>query len=152
MSNSLLYLDSSVLLVYLLGSAAEPTRHAAARDLFTTIDNGDLTALISLYSFQEIYSFCEDNYPVDDVPEVFRQALLRLLASPVCIKGLLTREERLIHERRFHIRDASDTPHVISALLNHCEVIVTYDDHFQDVANVVESLTPEELLQRLCSA
>lgn len=45
--------------------------------------------------------------------------------------------------------DASDQPHAISAYLHNCDAIVAYDEHFQDVADKILSLQPEELVVEL---
>jgi len=72
-----------------------------------------------------------------------------LLANEVKLVPLLTRTERLVHRRRFTIRDASDETHVIVALLQGCDALVAYDERFRDAANVMPYLRPEELLAQL---
>ncbi|MBI1926134.1 hypothetical protein HYR99_18015 [Candidatus Poribacteria bacterium] len=111
------YLDVSVLVAYLFGQLKEPIRYETMSKLFNKLYRGDLRACISLYAFQELYAFCQENYPAADVSEVFRLALLKFLAHPLQIMPLLTRHDRLIYERRFIMSDASDKPHVISAHL-----------------------------------
>lgn len=110
-----------------------------------------LDCCISLYAFQELYSFCHENYSVTDVSDAFRLALLKLLNYPLQVVPLLTRGDRLTYERRFTLSDASDKPHVISAYLAGGDAIVSYDSHFQEAADFIASLTPEELLAHLNS-
>lgn len=143
-----IYLDTSVILVYLFGRYSEPERHPVVSQLFDKIRTGQLLACISLYAFQEIYKFCQEHYQTD-VSNAFRLALLRLLEHPLEINPLLTRYERLIYERRFTISDASDSPHVISAYINRCDAIVSYDSHFDEVTDFIDSLTPETLIAQL---
>jgi predicted nucleic acid-binding protein len=143
-----IYLDTSVILVYLFGQYKEPKRHADVSQIFDRIKTGQLFACISLYAFQEIYAFCQEHYQAD-VSSVFRLALLRLLENPLEIAPLLARSERLIYERRFRISDASDSPHVVSAYINHCDAIVSYDSHFDEVTDFITSLTPETLIGQL---
>jgi len=138
-----IYLDTSVILVYLFGRYKEPERHTAVSQLFDKIRTGQLFACISLYAFQEIYRFCQEHYQAD-VSNVFRLALLRLLEYPLEIRPLLTR-----HERRFTISDASDSSYVISAYINLCDAIVSYDSHFDEVKDFLNSLTPEALIAQL---
>ncbi len=140
-----IYLDTSVILVYLFGRHPEPERYAAVSQLFDRIRAGQPFACISLYAFQEIYRFCQEHYQAD-VSNVFRLALLRLLEHPLEITPLLARYERLIYERRFTISDASDSPHVVSAYINRCDAIVSYDSHFDEVIDFINSLTPEALI------
>ncbi len=143
-----IYLDTSVILVYLFGQYTEPERHNIVSQLFDRIRMGRLTACISLYAFQEIYRFCQEHYQAD-VSNVFRLALLCLLEHPIEITPLLARYEKLIYERQFTISDASDSPHVVSAHINHCDAIVSYDSHFDEVTVFINSLTPESLIAQL---
>ena len=145
------YLDVTVLVVYLFGQLKEPNRYETVSGLFDKLQRQEWRACISLYAFQELYAFCEENYPAADVSEVFRLALLKLLAYSLQIMPLLTRHDRLIYERRFTISDASDKPHVISAHLAGCDAIVSYDQHFQEATDFIAALTPEELFVRLNS-
>ena len=64
-----------------------------------------LDCCISLYAFQELYSFCYGNYSADDVSSVFRLSLLKLLDYPLQIMPLLTRSDRLTYER---LQEATD--------------------------------------------
>ena len=57
--------------------------------------------------------------------------------------------KKIVHNRTFEMRDASDQPHVICAYLHDCDAIVAYDEHFQDVADRILHLQPEELLVEL---
>ena len=143
------YLDVSVLVVYLFGQAREPIRYRTVSNLFDKFQGSQLDCCISLYAFQELYSFCDENYSITDVSDVFRLALLKLLGYPFQIMPLLTRSDRLIYERRFTMSDASDKPHVISAYLAGCDAIVSYDSHFQEATDLITALTPEGLLAYL---
>lgn len=77
-----IYLDSSVILVYLFGRYSEPERYVAVSKLFDKIRSGQYLGCISLYAFQEIYAFCQEHYQTD-VSKVFRMALLSLLEYPL---------------------------------------------------------------------
>ena len=143
------YLDVSVLVVYLFGQAREPIRYRTVSNLFDKFQGSQLDCCISLYAFQELYSFCDENYSITDVSDVFRLALLKLLGYPFQIVPLLTRTNRLTYEHRFAMSDASDKPHVISAYLAGCDAIVSYDSHFQEANDFITALTPEELLAHL---
>lgn len=101
---------------------------------------------------QEVCAYCADSFPAELVAVVSRLAIHQLLGNQLGLVPLLNRMERLLHGRKFSIRDASDQPHVISALIHHCDVIVTYDTHFQDVADLVPCLLPEETLALLHEA
>ncbi len=132
-------------MIYLFGRYTETERHEVVSQLFDRIREGQLEACVSLYAFQVVYGFCQEHYQTE-ISNVFRLSLLRLLEYPLEINPLLTRHERLIYERLFTISDASDSPHVVSAYINRCDAIVSYDFHFNEVRNFINSLTPEELL------
>jgi predicted nucleic acid-binding protein len=51
--------------------------------------------------------------------------------------------------RRFTIADPYDALHVATAIFHNCDTIVTYDDHFQAVADVISVLSPEEILAHI---
>ena len=56
------YLDVSVLIVYLFGQTKEPIRYEAVSNLFDKFQASQLDCCIFLYAFQELYSFCNENY------------------------------------------------------------------------------------------
>ena len=43
--------------------------------------------------------------------------------------------------------DPSDIPHVISALVEGCDCIVTYDSHFNAVSDMIRVLKPEDIVE-----
>jgi len=141
-----IYVDTSVVTVWLFGKKQELTRYPATEQLFGLIETGDIQGLISLYTLQEVYAFCEDNFPSDEVRATAKLALRELLLTELDIAPLLKRTERLLHQRHFPLSDASDQPHAIIAYLNHCQAIVTYDSHFEEISQVIKVYTPEEFL------
>ena len=66
--------------------------------------------------------------------------------SPVDIRQKLIDE---ISARRFTIADSYDALHVACAIFNGCDAIVTYDSHFDTVANIITVVTPQEALTQL---
>lgn len=145
------YLDTTVVGLQVFGgfSELERQRHADVQALFARIDGGDVDATVSFYVLQELYAICAELAEGTEVEIFAREILLEILRRRVGVFRLLTREERLIHRRRFAIRDASDEPHVISALLSGCDAIVTYDTHFDDVRSLISVFTPTELIASL---
>jgi predicted nucleic acid-binding protein len=141
-----IYVDTSVVTVWLFGEKREATRYAATQRLFELIAAGNIEGLISLYTPQEVYAFCEDNFPPDEVRATAKLALRQVLLTELEIAPLLKRTERLIHQRRFPLADTSDLPHAVVAYLNHCQVIVTYDEHFAGIGPAIKVYTPEEFL------
>ncbi len=68
-----------------------------------------------------------------------------MLLTDIEIAPLLTRELKIIHSREFNMEDTSDIPHAISAFVERCDYIVTFDSHFSNL-NKIKSITPSELL------
>ncbi len=145
------YLDTSVISIQLFGdfSESERERYADVQALFARIDSGEITASVSFYVFQELYAICAELADASELEVFVREVFLELLRLKIGIFRLLTREERLIHRRRFTIRDSSDESHVVAALISGCEVIVTYDTHFEDVRDLIPVRTPSELTASL---
>ncbi|PKO24035.1 MAG: hypothetical protein CVU38_01090 [Chloroflexi bacterium HGW-Chloroflexi-1] len=141
-----IYVDTSVVAVWLFGQKSEPTRYPATQRLFDLIAAGTIEGLISLYTLQAVYAFCEDNLPPDEGRGAAKLALRTLLMTKLGIAPLLKRVERLVHQRRFPISDPSDQPHAIVAYLNDCQAIITYDAHFAEIGEVIDVFTPEECM------
>jgi predicted nucleic acid-binding protein len=142
------YIDTSVLLVYTLTQALEKRRFTATTWLFNKIAAGSLAAATSFYALHELYVFALDNAPNFPTGAAFgKEALQKILALPLQIFPLLSRAERRAHERRLtELRDASDLPHAVTALVYHCEAIVAYDHHFKAIAPIIPHKTPEDYL------
>ncbi|MBM4137366.1 MAG: hypothetical protein FJ241_11120 [Nitrospira sp.] len=144
-----IYLDTSVITVYLFGrySEIESKRFPIVARLFNLINSNKVHAVISLYSIQEIFVFCKTIFG-SEVGNIARAAFLELFKNEFSLTGLLTREERLLHRMRFIIDDLSDQPHAISAYLNNCNAIVTYDTHFLKIKDIISIYTPEEIVSK----
>ena len=143
------YLDASVVNVRLFGQEKEAERYGHVLRLFEAIDEGKVVAIVSIYTLQEICVFCRDRLAVKETEKVAWLALRELFQHELRIVPLLTRMQKMVHSRTFEMRDASDQPHAISAYLHNCDAIVAYDEHFQDVADKILSLQPEELVVEL---
>lgn len=76
-----IYLDTSVLIVYLFGKEKEPERFKAVSNLFDRANNREFQVAISLYSFQEISEYIKDTFPLSLSTETFRLSLLLLLRN-----------------------------------------------------------------------
>jgi predicted nucleic acid-binding protein len=141
-----LYIDTSVLLVYTLTQGVERKRCGATATLFARIASGSLSGATSFYALHELYVFALDNAPDFATGAAFgREALLHILSLPLQIFPLVSRTERRRHEGRFAaLRDATDLPHAIAAAVHGCEAIVTYDAHFRAIAGIVPCRTPDD--------
>jgi predicted nucleic acid-binding protein len=65
------------------------------------------------------------------------------------MKGYLDTTVVSIQRYRFTVRDPSDEPHVVTALISGCNAILTYDSHFADGQAIISVLTLDELLTSL---
>ncbi len=144
-----IYLDTSVINIYLFGrfSEVEIKKVSPVSILFKLINSGKIHAIISLYTIQEVFIFCKKIFG-SEAGSIARLALLELFNNEFVLTGLLTREERLLHRMKFNLDDLSDQPHAISAYLNKCDAIVTYDSHFQKIKDNISIYTPDEIVSR----
>ena len=143
------YLDTSALVPFLYGEFIEPARFVQMEQLFGYIEAGQITGVLSFYAFHELYEYLAANYPPDDVSDGFRHSLLELLRFPLTVAPHLDRTESNRLRRRFTIADPYDALHIATAIFHRCDAIVTYDAHFQAVADVIPVYTPEELLSHI---
>jgi hypothetical protein len=135
----LVYLDTSVLLVYTLTHSSEVKRAKIVDKLVAKISSGLIEAAASFYSLHELYIFALENVPDFDAGSSFGKAALeKILRLPIRVLPLPSRTDRRRLAGKFAaLRDASDIPHAISAYLARCEAIVAYDDPFKSIADVI---------------
>lgn len=144
----MLYVDTSVLLVYTLTQAIETDRVPATESFFAKIAAGSLFGATSFYALQEVHIFAIENAPDFPTGAAFGKAALeKILALPLLILPLVSRTERKLHARKFTaLRDSSDIPHAIAASVYRCEAIVAYDEHFRAISHLMPYKTPEDFL------
>ena len=140
----MLYIDTSVLLVYTLTQATEKNRYPDTERFFAKIIGGSLSAASSFYALHEVYIFALNNAPDFPTGAAFGKAALeKVFALPLQILPLLSRGERTRHAGKFTaLRDSSDIPHAITALVYGCEAIVAYDDHFKAISDFIPYKSP----------
>ena len=143
------YLDTTALTLLLFGQSHHPQRYGEVKALFAALDAGRLQAVVSIYALQELCAYCYANFPSEHAAVVTRLALHQVLGHEVLVVPLLTRMERIVWSRRFPMRDPSDQVHVATAYREGCDVIVTYDEHYQEIADRFSCLTAGEVLTRL---
>lgn len=144
----MLYVDTSVLLVYTLTQAIETDRVPATDSFFAKIAAGSLLGATSFYALQEVHIFAIENVPDFPTGAAFGKAALeKILALPLLILPFVSRTERKLHARKFTaLRDSGDVPHAIAASVYGCEAIVAYDEHFRAIAHILPYKTPEDFL------
>ena len=144
----MLYVDTSVLLVYTLTQTVERERYGTTSEFFARVASGSLTAATSFYALHEVHVFALDNVADFSTGAAYgRAALVQILSLPLQLFPLVSRTERRRHAARFAaLRDSSDLPHAIAAAVHGCEAIVTYDSHFDAVSAILPCRKPEDYL------
>ena len=145
------YLDTTTVILFIFGQQRHPDRYVEIAALFDALDTGRLQAVVSIYALQELCAFCYGNFPVEQAPRVTRLAFYELLGHELLLAPLLSRMDRIILSRRFPLKDTSDQAHVATAFHNGCQAIITYDQHYQDIADRFSCLTAGEALVRLAT-
>ena len=142
----MLYIDTSVLLVYTLTQAVERARHQHTEKFFAKVGEGSVSAAPSFYALHEVYVFAIDNAPNFQTGAAYGKAALeKILALPLQILPLVTRAERAGHAPMSNaLRDASDMPHAIAAFVYGCDAIVAYDEHFTAIADIIPHTQPQD--------
>ena len=143
-----LYLDTTVLIAYTLTRLIERERHADVVALIEKINAGEVVALTSFYALHEVLVFALRNAPSLELGiRIGKDALLQILQTEIGVLPMVTREERILNARTFSvIKDSSDAAHAISAYLNGCQFLVSYDKHFEDLPPLLEWKSPKDLI------
>lgn len=143
----MLYIDTSVLLVYTLTQGIETERLRATAALFDQLTAGTLLGATSFYALQEVHIFAIENAPDFLTGAAFGKAALeKILALPLLLIPLVSRVERKLYAPKFTaLRDSSDVPHAIAASVYGCEAMIAYDEHFRAISHILPYKTPEDL-------
>ncbi len=140
----MLYIETSVWAAYTVTRDREPERFIETSILIERVNAGEVQAITSLYTLIELFSIVTGNNA--DKFEGLQEAkdvLVEVLQTKVFITEMLTRQERLIHGRLFtNLVDASDIPHAISAFTYNCDMLVTYDSHFDAITDIIACVQP----------
>lgn len=59
---------------------------------------------------------------------------------------LLSRNNRLLYQEQFKMNDRTDIPHAISAFVEGCDSMITYDTHFDQISHLINVSTPENFM------
>jgi predicted nucleic acid-binding protein len=143
-----LYLDSTVLIAYTLTRLIEKERHADVVAMIEKINAGEMVALTSFYALHEVLVFVLRNAPgLDHGIRLGKDALLQILQTEIGVLPMVTREERILNARTFSaVKDSSDVAHAVSAYLNGCQFLVSYDKHFEDLPPILEWKRPKDFI------
>ena len=146
MAKSRPYLDSTILITFMFGSKLEPDKFD---DVFRLFDCEKIDLVTSLYALIELYNYPMFNFEMDEREKrlLAKYALIRVLLAETEITPMLPRAIRSYYNNIFKMNDKSDIPHAISAYVEGCDYIVTYDRHFKDIGDKIQCITPEGVLR-----
>lgn len=116
--------------------------------LAALVIEGSIRVATSFYALHELYIFALDNAPEFSTGAAYGKAAIeKVIALPIQLLPFVSRVDRAVHARRFRaLRDSSDLPHAIVAMVYGCEVIVTYDSHFLPISHIIPCKPPEAFL------
>jgi len=141
-----LYLDTTILAALTYFKDKDTARYSECRKLINNTEGKTVTFVISFYSIHELFLLPFD-YEDKITARKIGLALIKevLDIENIEITELLSREKRIIYQDSFHMSDRTDIPHAISAHVENCEGIVTYDSHFEQISHKIGVFTPNEV-------
>ncbi|MCB0211746.1 MAG: type II toxin-antitoxin system VapC family toxin [Anaerolineae bacterium] len=140
-----LYLDTVILIEYLYNSN-ETERTQAVSGIFELARQETVELFVSFYTLPELWGYVDRSYPPHVANLVLRESLVVLFSEPITVVPQLNRTDINILRRRFKIRDSYDALHVACALFYNSDAILTYDFHFQSVANTIPVKMPQDVV------
>ena len=143
-----LYLDSTILITFVFGAKLEPERFNDVSILFRS---KKVELVTSLYALIELYNYPIFNFEMEgkDKRLFAKSAILRVLLTEIEIAPMLPRQLRSYYSGIFKMDDSSDVPHAISAYVEKCTYIVTYDRHFKNIEDKIGCRTPKNVLKEV---
>ena len=144
------YLDTSILLAYPLFQDIEKDRYVHVSKLFELMNEGKIKVVTSFYALHELFMIAIQNAPDLETGSKFgKEAMNRVLETKIILAPLLNREQRILHAHKVSsLKDSSDVPHAISAIVYKCEAIVAYDNHFRAIDDLIPYLAPEDVVKK----
>ena len=123
------YVDTSALMPYTLTKKTEPERYQKVGQLFELAEAGRISLATSLYVFNELYAIALGSAPdILSASDMAKEAIQSILQTEIILLPFPGRIQRSIFSHRLvELRDTSDLSHAISAIVNNCEAIITYD-------------------------
>lgn len=144
-----LYLETTIWAAFTYFKRIEKDRYDAVSKLLQICKEKGIEVVVSFYTLHEIFLLAFDYVKVSVARKIGKRFMLEILNRDIELIELLSREKRLIHQPRFRMRDRTDIPHAISAFVEKCDYIITYDIHFDSISHLVKVSTPEEFINNL---
>ena len=141
-----LYLDTTILAALTYFKDKDTKRYSECCRLINICNENEFTIVISFYAIHELFLL-----PFEYTDEkTARRTGLKLLKEILYLEKielteLLTREKRILYQDKFYMSDRTDIPHAISAYVENCDCIVTYDSHFDQISNKIKVFRPNDV-------
>ncbi len=141
-----LYLDTTVLAALTYFKDKDVARYSECKKLIKNIKGKSVEFVISFYSIHELFLLPFD-YEDEKTARKIGLTILKEVfdIENIEITELLSREKRIIYQDSFHMSDRTDIPHAISAHIENCDCIVTYDSHFDQISHKIKVLKPGDV-------
>lgn len=141
-----IYLDTTILAALTYFKDKDVKRYSECDILIKKCIENEFNIVISFYSIHELFLL---PFEYED-EKTSRKIGLSLIKEVLNIHGielieLLSRENRIIHQNSFQMTDRTDIPHAISAYIEKCDCIVTYDSHFNQISNIIKVFEPDTI-------
>jgi predicted nucleic acid-binding protein len=138
-----LYLDTTILAALTYFKDKDAKRYSECKRLIRKCNDNESTIVISFYAIHELFLLPFE----DEDKKTARKTGLALIKEILNINRielteLLSREKRIIYQDMFSMSDRTDIPHAISAYVENCDGIVTYDSHFDQISNKIKVFEP----------
>lgn len=142
-----IYLETTVLAALTYFKRVEKERYSSVSKLLDVCRKRGIVLIVSFYTLHEIFLLAFDYFDKMTARKIGKHFLMKILnAEGIELIEMLSREKRLLHHSKFKMKDRTDIPHGISAFVENCDYIITYDTHFDSISHLVKVLTPEEFL------
>lgn len=142
-----LYFDTTILASLTYFKDKDAKRYSESIRLINRCETNKATIVISFYSIHELF-LLPFEYADEKTARKIGIALIKeiLNINGIEVTELLSREKRIQYQERFAMSDRTDIPHAISAYIEHCDCIVTYDSHFDEIRAKIKVFEPDEAL------
>jgi predicted nucleic acid-binding protein len=145
-----IYLETTVLAALTYFRTVEKERYSSVSKLLEVCKKRGIVLIVSFYALHEIFLLAFDYFDKTAARKIGKHFVMKILsAEGVELTELLSREKRLLYHSKFKMKDRTDIPHGISAFVENCDYIITYDTHFDSISHLIKVLTPEEFISDL---
>jgi len=144
------YMDTSVLAVLTHFKNIELDRYKSVSKLVGVCKSKGIEIVISFYALHELFLLSFDYFDEKTARTIGKTSVTEILnIEGVELIELLSRKNRLLYQEQFNMNDRTDIPHAISAFVEGCDSIITYDTHFDQISHLINVSTPESFIDSI---